>query len=154
MQDRTLLLHPPSSILSSQIASEEKVSGTEAPVAADNKKVVGSDALSASNPSAAADTKYKEFTHDDEKATDTNINISTIELKAEDLYDKEKVDLETIIIGDVFKLLQCDENGLTPDEVQHRLDLFGPNKLEQKVQNPFLQVPLFPLLFLNKQKYS
>ncbi|KAJ7032404.1 E1-E2 ATPase-domain-containing protein [Mycena alexandri] len=83
--------------------------------------------------------EYKEFTHDEEKTTHANVDMSTIELKAEDLYDKEKVDLETIVIDDVFKLLQCDENGLSPDEAVRRLELFGPNKLEQEDQNPFLQ---------------
>ena len=61
-------------------------------------------------------------------------------MKAEDLYDKEKVDLETIVIEDVFKLLQCDENGLDVEETHRRLELFGPNRLEQEEQNPFLQV--------------
>ncbi|CAA7261133.1 unnamed protein product [Cyclocybe aegerita] len=65
--------------------------------------------------------------------------MDTIELKAEDLYDKEKVDLETIVIDDVFKLLQCDENGLPLDEAARRLELFGPNKLEVEEQNPILQ---------------
>jgi hypothetical protein len=62
-----------------------------------------------------------------------------IELKAEDLYDKEKVDLETIVIDDVFKLLQCDDNGLNPEEALRRLELFGPNKLESEEQNAFFQ---------------
>lgn len=61
-------------------------------------------------------------------------------MKAEDLYDKEKVDLETIVIDDVFKLLQCDENGLDTQEAERRIELFGPNKLEQEEQNAFLQV--------------
>ena len=56
------------------------------------------------------------------------------------MYDKEKVDLETIFIDDVFKLLQCDENGLPPDEAHRRLELFGPNRLEVEEQNAFLQV--------------
>ena len=64
---------------------------------------------------------------------------SQIELKAEDLYDKEKVDLETIVIDDVFKLLQCDENGLSQEEAVRRIELFGPNKLEVEEQNAFLQ---------------
>jgi H+-transporting ATPase len=67
-----------------------------------------------------------------------------IELKAEDLYDKEKVDLETIVIDDVFKLLQCDEGGLAEEEAVRRLELFGPNKLEVEEQNAILQVPFFP----------
>jgi hypothetical protein len=56
------------------------------------------------------------------------------------LYDKEKVDLETIVIDDVFTLLQCNDQGLDEAEAKRRLDLFGPNKLEAEEQNPFLQV--------------
>jgi len=83
--------------------------------------------------------EYKEFGHDSEGPTKALVDMGTIELKAEDLYDKEKVDLETIFIDDVFKLLQCDENGLTRDEAQRRIELFGPNKLEVEEQNAFLQ---------------
>ncbi|KAJ7265427.1 hypothetical protein B0H12DRAFT_197995 [Mycena haematopus] len=82
---------------------------------------------------------YRDFAHDEEAATDTSVDLSTIELRAEDLYDKEKVDLETLVINDVFKLLQCDDKGLSPEEVERRLGLFGSNKLEQEDQNPFLQ---------------
>lgn len=56
-----------------------------------------------------------------------------------DLYDKEKVDLETIVIEDIFTLLQCDDHGLSPQEAERRLQLFGPNKLEQEEQNAFFQ---------------
>ena len=63
-------------------------------------------------------------------------------MKAEDLYDKEKVDLETIVIDDVFKLLQCDDQGLDSAEAERRLELFGLNKLESEEQNAFLQVCL------------
>ncbi|KAJ7104360.1 hypothetical protein B0H15DRAFT_795129 [Mycena belliarum] len=103
-------------------AVEEKVGGDTTPAPEERKK-----------------REYKEFTHDTEKATHANVDMSTIELKAEDLYDKEKVDLETVVIDDVFKLLQCDENGLSQDEALRRLELFGPNKLESEEQNPFLQ---------------
>jgi len=78
-------------------------------------------------------------------------------LKAEDLYDKEKVDLETIVIDDVFKLLQCDDQGLSTEEGTRRLELFGPNKLESEEQNPFLQVryfTLFPAFFFLKRHSS
>jgi H+-transporting ATPase len=70
----------------------------------------------------------------------TRADILQIELKADDLYDKEKVDLETIVIEDVFTLLQCNDQGLTAAEAQRRFEIFGPNKLEQEEQNPFLQV--------------
>ncbi|KAK7462760.1 hypothetical protein VKT23_007345 [Stygiomarasmius scandens] len=83
--------------------------------------------------------EYKEFGHDEEAPTHANVDMSTIQLRAEDLYDKEKVDLETIVIDDVFKLLQCDENGLSKDEAKRRLEIFGPNKLESEEQNPILQ---------------
>ncbi|KZT24844.1 plasma-membrane proton-e [Neolentinus lepideus HHB14362 ss-1] len=83
--------------------------------------------------------EYKDFGHEEEKPTHANVDMSLIELKAEDLYDKEKVDLETIVIDDVFKLLQCDEGGLNADEANRRLEIFGPNKLEQEEQNAFLQ---------------
>ena len=56
------------------------------------------------------------------------------------MYDKEKVDLERLVIEDVFKLLQCTEEGLTSAEAARRLELFGPNKLESEEQNPILQV--------------
>ena len=61
-------------------------------------------------------------------------------MKAEDLYDKEKVDLETIVIEDVFQLLESSEEGLTTEEAERRIGLFGPNKLEHEEQNPILQV--------------
>jgi magnesium-transporting ATPase (P-type) len=48
--------------------------------------------------------------------------------------------LETIVIDDVFKLLQCDHHGLSSEEANRRLELFGPNKLESEEQNAFLQV--------------
>ncbi|KAI0948190.1 hypothetical protein AcW1_009771 [Taiwanofungus camphoratus] len=83
--------------------------------------------------------EYKDFGHEEEKATHAKVDMSQIQLKAEDLYDKEKVDLETIVVEDVFKLLQCDENGLTNDEAARRLELFGPNRLESEEQNAFLQ---------------
>ncbi|KAF8155698.1 hypothetical protein B0H34DRAFT_659149 [Crassisporium funariophilum] len=82
---------------------------------------------------------YKDFGHEEEGPTKALVDMDTIELRAEDLYDKEKVDLETVVIDDVFKLLQCDENGLTAEESARRLELFGPNKLEVEEQNALLQ---------------
>ncbi|KAI6108596.1 hypothetical protein EDD16DRAFT_69507 [Pisolithus croceorrhizus] len=95
--------------------------------------------VSTTPPDAKKKREYKDFGHDEQKPTHANVDMSMIELKAEDLYDKEKVDLETIVVEDVFKLLQCDENGLTTDEANRRLEIFGPNKLEQEEQNAFLQ---------------
>lgn len=67
------------------------------------------------------------------------VDMSTIELRAEDLYDKEKVDLEAIELQDVYKLLQADDQGLNDVEVARRLELFGPNKIESEEVNPILQ---------------
>ncbi|KAI0063921.1 plasma-membrane proton-e [Artomyces pyxidatus] len=83
--------------------------------------------------------EYKDFGHDEVKATRMVLICAQIELKADDLYDKEKVDLETIVIDDVFTLLQCTDQGLTSEEAQRRLEIFGPNKLENEEQNAFLQ---------------
>lgn len=74
--------------------------------------------------------------------------LSQIELKAEDLYDKEKVDLETVVMEDVFTLLEATEEGLTEAEVERRIGLFGPNRLEAKEVNPILQVCSPPELLL------
>ncbi|KAF9788221.1 plasma membrane H+-transporting ATPase [Thelephora terrestris] len=90
-------------------------------------------------PTAPRKREYKDFGHEEVKATHANVDMSKIELKAEDLYDKEKVDLETIVIEDVFKLLECTEEGLSDEEAARRLGIFGPNKLESEEQNAFLQ---------------
>lgn len=65
--------------------------------------------------------------------------MSTIELRAEDLYDKEKVDLESIEMETVYRLLQANTSGLTDAEVERRLGLFGTNKIESEEVNPILQ---------------
>lgn len=57
---------------------------------------------------------------------------SQIQFTATDLYDKEKVDIEHVVMEEVFQLLQCDEGGLTDAEAQNRVGIFGPNKLEEK----------------------
>lgn len=44
------------------------------------------------------------------------------------------------MIEDVFKLLDCAEDGLSDDEAIRRVEIFGHNKLESEEQNPFLQV--------------
>lgn len=67
------------------------------------------------------------------------LDMSTIDLKAEDLYDKEKVDLESIELQDVYQLLQATTEGLSQSEVERRLGIFGPNAIESEEVNPFLQ---------------
>jgi len=99
----------------------------------------GPEEIQTTEKTAPRKREYKDFEHEKQEATHANVDMSKIELKAEDLYDKEKVDLETIVIEDVFKLLDCTEGGLTDEEAERRLGIFGPNKLESEEQNAFLQ---------------
>ena len=55
-----------------------------------------------------------------------------IQFTAADLYDKDKVDIEHIVMEEVLQLLQATEAGLTDQEAQNRIAIFGPNKLEEK----------------------
>ncbi|VAH95564.1 unnamed protein product [Triticum turgidum subsp. durum] len=52
---------------------------------------------------------------------------------------KEAVDLEHIPVDEVFENLQCSHRGLTSKQVQQRLQIFGPNKLEEKEESRFLK---------------
>ena len=48
------------------------------------------------------------------------------------MYDKDKVDIEHVVMEEVFQLLQCTDQGLTDEEAHNRIGIFGPNKLEEK----------------------
>uniref|UniRef100_A0A7N0VME6 Plasma membrane ATPase n=1 Tax=Kalanchoe fedtschenkoi TaxID=63787 RepID=A0A7N0VME6_KALFE len=52
---------------------------------------------------------------------------------------KEAVDLENIPLEEVFASLNCTREGLSSDEVQKRLDVFGYNKLEEKKESKILK---------------
>ncbi|KAF4387225.1 hypothetical protein F8388_008859 [Cannabis sativa] len=56
-----------------------------------------------------------------------------------DAIAKEAVDLENIPIEEVFEHLKCTKDGLSSDEVQKRLDMFGYNKLEEKKESKILK---------------
>lgn len=56
-----------------------------------------------------------------------------------DAINKEAVDLENIPIEEVFEQLRCSKSGLTSDEVEERLNIFGHNKLEEKSESKFLK---------------
>ncbi|KAI5055730.1 hypothetical protein GOP47_0029251 [Adiantum capillus-veneris] len=56
-----------------------------------------------------------------------------------DAINKETVDLENIPIEEVFEQLRCSRSGLTSEEVEERLNIFGHNKLEEKTENKFLK---------------
>ncbi|XP_020552257.1 plasma membrane ATPase 4 isoform X2 [Sesamum indicum] len=62
-----------------------------------------------------------------------NRSISLEEIK------KENVDLEHIPLEEVFSQLQCSREGLTNSEAAKRLEVFGPNKLEEKKENKVLK---------------
>ncbi|KAL9677395.1 hypothetical protein QQ045_005624 [Rhodiola kirilowii] len=51
----------------------------------------------------------------------------------------ETVDLEKIPIAEVFVQLKCTSEGLTGTEGANRLQIFGPNKLEEKKESKFLK---------------
>ncbi|GMI92406.1 H(+)-ATPase 5 [Hibiscus trionum] len=51
----------------------------------------------------------------------------------------ESVDLERIPIEEVFEQLKCTRAGLTSEEGANRLQVFGPNKLEEKKESKFLK---------------
>ncbi|CAL5432540.1 unnamed protein product [Camellia sinensis] len=53
--------------------------------------------------------------------------------------NKETVDLENIPIEEVFEKLECTREGLSSDDVQKRLDMFGYNKLEEKKESKVLK---------------
>ncbi|KAL8041059.1 hypothetical protein ABFX02_10G141000 [Erythranthe guttata] len=51
----------------------------------------------------------------------------------------ETVDLEKVPIEEVFEQLKCTREGLSADEGESRLQIFGPNKLEEKKESKFLK---------------
>ncbi|XP_078433830.1 plasma membrane ATPase 4-like [Wolffia australiana] len=60
-------------------------------------------------------------------------NISLEEIRS------ENVDLERIPIGEVFTLLKTSTDGLTTEEGEQRVQIFGPNKLEEKEESKILK---------------
>ncbi|KAK7329258.1 hypothetical protein VNO77_23411 [Canavalia gladiata] len=51
----------------------------------------------------------------------------------------ETVDLERIPIEEVFEQLKCSREGLSSAEGENRIQIFGPNKLEEKKESKFLK---------------
>ncbi|XP_030468805.1 ATPase 8, plasma membrane-type-like isoform X2 [Syzygium oleosum] len=51
----------------------------------------------------------------------------------------ENVDLERIPVEEVFEQLKCTREGLSNAEGEKRLQIFGPNKLEEKKESKFLK---------------
>ncbi|KAA8525073.1 hypothetical protein F0562_007063 [Nyssa sinensis] len=63
----------------------------------------------------------------------SNKAISLEEIK------NESVDLERIPIEEVFEQLKCTREGLSSEEGANRLQIFGPNKLEEKKESKVLK---------------
>ncbi|XP_059645454.1 plasma membrane ATPase 4-like [Cornus florida] len=63
----------------------------------------------------------------------SNKAISLEEIK------NESVDLERIPVDEVFEQLKCTKEGLSSDEGANRLQIFGPNKLEEKKESKVLK---------------
>ncbi|XP_024371153.1 plasma membrane ATPase [Physcomitrium patens] len=53
--------------------------------------------------------------------------------------NNETVDLEHIPVDEVFQHLRCTEEGLSNEEAEARLQIFGFNKLEEKSESKFLK---------------
>ncbi|KAH9455616.1 hypothetical protein Pst134EA_023076 [Puccinia striiformis f. sp. tritici] len=92
--------------------------------------------MSASGLDAKVVRNFDRTFEEEASATRCLVDIQTIQLNAEDLYDREKVDLEQVELEDVWV---TSENGLDAAEVERRRGIFGPNRLEEKSVNPFLQ---------------
>ncbi|CAA0828448.1 ATPase 11- plasma membrane-type [Striga hermonthica] len=52
---------------------------------------------------------------------------------------RETVDLENIPVPEVFENLRCTREGLTSEDANRRLEIFGQNKLEEKEESKFLK---------------
>lgn len=51
----------------------------------------------------------------------------------------ESIDLERIPVEEVFQQLKCSREGLTTEDGENRLQIFGPNKLEEKTESKLLK---------------
>ncbi|WVQ65403.1 plasma-membrane proton-efflux P-type ATPase [Kwoniella botswanensis] len=123
------------------MSTNEKVGHTEeAPVKESSieNKVAG-DAPALDEAPEKKKREYKEMEHEAHGDLHAKVDMNTIQFTATDLYDKDKVDIEHVVMEEVFQLLQCDEGGLTEAEATDRIGIFGPNKLEEKKENVFLQ---------------
>ncbi|KAK1925711.1 plasma membrane H+ ATPase [Papiliotrema laurentii] len=121
-------------------AENEKVGHSEE---VPTKETVGTAPVATEEAAAEEPIKkkreYKDMEEKHEGDLHAKVDMNTIQFTATDLYDKDKVDIEHIVMEEVFQLLQCDEHGLTEAEAQNRIGVFGPNKLEEKSENAFLQ---------------
>ncbi|KAI9606207.1 hypothetical protein H4Q26_004582 [Puccinia striiformis f. sp. tritici PST-130] len=93
--------------------------------------------MSASGSDAKVVRNFDRTFEEEASATRCLVDIQTIQLNAEDLYDREKVDLEQVELEDVWVLLQTSENGLDAAEVERRRGIFGPTAWKRNLSTRF-----------------
>lgn len=54
-------------------------------------------------------------------------------------FNREGIDLERLPLEEVFEQLRTSRGGLSSEDAEARLKIFGPNKLEEKPENKFLK---------------
>lgn len=54
-------------------------------------------------------------------------------------FNREGIDLERIPLDEVFEQLRTSRRGLSSEDAAARLEIFGPNMLEEKIENKFLK---------------
>ncbi|KAK8618667.1 hypothetical protein V6N13_132651 [Hibiscus sabdariffa] len=54
-------------------------------------------------------------------------------------FNREGIDLERLPLHEVFEQLRTSPEGLTTEDAEVRVQIFGPNKLEEKPENKFLK---------------
>ncbi|KAJ4825525.1 ATPase 10, plasma membrane-type [Turnera subulata] len=54
-------------------------------------------------------------------------------------FNREGIDLERLPLEEVFEQLRTSRNGLSSEDAEVRLQIFGQNKLEEKPENKFLK---------------
>ncbi|KAL1916782.1 uncharacterized protein VTP21DRAFT_5486 [Calcarisporiella thermophila] len=67
------------------------------------------------------------------------IDVISENIAVEDLYDKEKFNLENMETEQIFQLLKTSNKGLTSEDAKLRIEKFGRNELKQKETNPIFQ---------------
>ncbi|XP_031252536.1 ATPase 10, plasma membrane-type-like [Pistacia vera] len=54
-------------------------------------------------------------------------------------FNRDNIDLEHLPLNEVFEQLKTSAQGLSSEDAEVRLKIFGPNKLEEKTENKFLK---------------
>ncbi|CAK9866163.1 unnamed protein product [Sphagnum jensenii] len=74
---------------------------------------------------------FNEHRNNNGAAGPTKLPVSS-SLQGLEALNSETVDLEHIPLDEVFEQLRCSKEGLTTEEGEIRLEIFGFNKLEEK----------------------